>query len=349
MESDISSCQTSQLGSVTNPMCQDPNRAAGIRCSLAAGSCIDGQTRLVDGPAFYEGRLEVCLGNQWLSVCDADFNSATANDVCNNRLLLFGGVHVTVKLDDVRVNVCINYVCCYIYSTDATPIYGATYGQGTGPLLMACPPGSILSFINFVPLGNCTTMQPDLSCSHERDVGVQCSPGQGKLIFYSLIVLYWMQNYPPPTVAVLPIPVGTSRYGYPFAVQCFAQQFPWEAALVSSGWYGNYGNPIMEFSRDGLVNVTLLQDMYNSAAFNSTYIFRNQLNFNHPLSISDGGYYSCNVSVEITYPDNSTTVLSNSTKFPLVIEGELKQANCNDCINIQIRACTSYALLLSSD
>ena len=96
LESNISSCQTSQLGSVTNPMCQDPNRAAGIRCSLAAGSCFDGQARLVDGPAFYEGRLEVCLGNQWLSVCDADFNSATANDVCNNRLLLFGGVYVTV-------------------------------------------------------------------------------------------------------------------------------------------------------------------------------------------------------------------------------------------------------------
>ena len=96
MEPNISSCRISQLGSVTNPVCQDPNRAAGIRCSLPAGSCIDDQTRLVDGPAFYEGRLEVCLGNQWLSVCDAGFNSATANDVCNNRLLLFGGVHVTV-------------------------------------------------------------------------------------------------------------------------------------------------------------------------------------------------------------------------------------------------------------
>lgn len=90
MESDISSCGTSQLGSVTT-MCQDPNRAAGVRCSLGAGSCIDGQARLVDGPAFNEGRLEVCLDNQWLSVCDAGFSSATAYDVCNSRLLLTGG------------------------------------------------------------------------------------------------------------------------------------------------------------------------------------------------------------------------------------------------------------------
>ena len=91
MEPNISSCRISQLGFVDNPECQGPNSAAGVRCSLTAGSCIDGQIRLVDGPAFYEGRLEVCLDNQWLSVCDAGFNSAAANDICNNRLLLNGG------------------------------------------------------------------------------------------------------------------------------------------------------------------------------------------------------------------------------------------------------------------
>ena len=93
MEPNIFSCQISQLGSVTNTECQDPSRAAGVRCSLAAGFCIDGQTRLVDGPTFNEGRLEVCLDGQWLSVCDAGFNSATAYDVCNSRLLLFGGMY----------------------------------------------------------------------------------------------------------------------------------------------------------------------------------------------------------------------------------------------------------------
>ena len=58
------------------------------------GSCADGQVRLVDGPAFNEGRLEVCLDNQWLSVCDAGFSSATAYDVCNYRLLLIGGMYI---------------------------------------------------------------------------------------------------------------------------------------------------------------------------------------------------------------------------------------------------------------
>ena len=90
MESDISSCPTSQLG-VVSPVCQDPNRAAGVRCTPVPGSCINDQARLVDGPAFNEGRLELCSDNQWLSVCDAGFTSETAYDVCNSRLLLTGG------------------------------------------------------------------------------------------------------------------------------------------------------------------------------------------------------------------------------------------------------------------
>ena len=141
------------------------------------------------------------------------------------------------------------------------------------------------------------------------------------MLYRALVI---MKNSPCTAVTVLPIPIGRSRYGYPYAVQCFAQQFPWQAALESSGWYDIYGNPVIEYSRGGPVNVTILQDFYNPNAINLTYIFRNQLNFNHPLTVSDGGYYSCNVSVEITYPDNSTVVLYNSTVFPLVIEGELK-------------------------
>ena len=165
-------------------------------------------------------------------------------------------------------------------------------------------------------------MSTDLSCSHERDVGVRCNPGLCKLYIYYYCCASCIQNFFLSVVSVLAVPVGRNRYGYPAALQCFAQQFPWEASLVSNGWYDNDGNPVVEYSRGGPVNVTLLQDMYNPDAINLTYTFRNQLNFNHPLSVSDGGYYSCNVSVELTYPDNSTVVLYNSSVVPLVIEGE---------------------------
>ena len=106
--------------------------------------------------------------------------------------------------------------------------------------------------------------------------------------------------------------------------RCFAYQLPWETTLIAGSWYDAHDNPVQEFSRGGPVSVDLLQNMYNSNPFNSTYTFRNQLNFDHSLSVSDGGYYSCNVSVELTYPDDSTATLSNSTLFPLIIEGEFE-------------------------
>lgn len=124
-------------------------------------------------------------------------------------------------------------------------------------------------------------------------------------------------------VDILAIPMGSSRVGSSsFSIQCFAQQFPWNTTLVSGGWYDADGNLVVASSNGGPVSVDVILNMYNSHQFNLTYTFRNQLNFNHPLSISDGGYYICNVTVEIHYPDDSTTKLSNSTVYPLIIEGK---------------------------
>lgn len=89
-ETNILSCPTSPIGNISTLECQQPNRAAGIMCTLVAGSCIDGQVRLVDGPSYYEGRLEVCRNNQWLSVCDFGFDNAAATRVCSDQLLLQG-------------------------------------------------------------------------------------------------------------------------------------------------------------------------------------------------------------------------------------------------------------------
>lgn len=89
-EPNISFCPISPIGVVNNSACRESNRAAGVRCTLMAGSCIDGQARLVGGSAYYEGRLEVCRDNQWYSVCDDGFDMAAANSVCNNQLQLIG-------------------------------------------------------------------------------------------------------------------------------------------------------------------------------------------------------------------------------------------------------------------
>ena len=126
-------------------------------------------------------------------------------------------------------------------------------------------------------------------------------------------------------VEILTTPKGSSRLGSSsFSLQCFAQQLPWNTTLISGGWYNADGNPVIETSNGGPVSIDLLQNDYDTggSGINLTYTFRNQLNFNHPLRASDGGYYYCNVSVELTYPNNSTARLSNSTAYLLIIQGK---------------------------
>ena len=44
--------------------------------------CTDGAIRLADGPTSYQGRVEVCLNQEWGSVCDSNWTTADANVAC---------------------------------------------------------------------------------------------------------------------------------------------------------------------------------------------------------------------------------------------------------------------------
>jgi hypothetical protein len=45
-------------------------------------NCSDGDVRLVGGNSENEGRVEVCLGNTWGTVCDDGWSHYDANIVC---------------------------------------------------------------------------------------------------------------------------------------------------------------------------------------------------------------------------------------------------------------------------
>ena len=53
-----------------------------LSLSLSLLGCVNNQVRLVDGAVPSQGRVEVCLDQQWGTVCDDDWDTTDVNILC---------------------------------------------------------------------------------------------------------------------------------------------------------------------------------------------------------------------------------------------------------------------------
>ena len=130
----------------------------------SSGNCTYGDVRLVGGSNQYEGRVEVCINDQWGTVCDDSWDSTDAIVVC--KQLGYGSKHFH-KYD---CGLIIFTWCDLVYVGGRQYTHGH-FGAGSGPIflddvqctssssqLLECPSKPILSH----------------NCLHFNDAGVGC-------------------------------------------------------------------------------------------------------------------------------------------------------------------------------
>ena len=113
--------------------------------SLITG-CTHGEIRLVGGANYNEGRVEICLSDEWGTVCDQMWDVIDASVVCRQQGLA---------------------------STGAQALSQATFGQGTGSILLT----SVACTGSERVLMNCTASSSTTGCTHAQDAGVRCPTG----------------------------------------------------------------------------------------------------------------------------------------------------------------------------
>ena len=138
-------------------------------------TCTYGDVRLVDGRSPYEGRVEVCINDQWGTVCDNSWSNTDATTVCKQ----LGYAYTSSKIFAFLSNL---YCCNNQSSFSAAKAYANAYfGQGNGSILM----DHVECASTDTTLFGCSSspiLQVSPGCGHDDDAGVGCEG-----IYYTLI------------------------------------------------------------------------------------------------------------------------------------------------------------------
>ena len=143
--------------------------------------CNYGDVRLVGGANDYEGRVEVCVDNQWGTVCDNSWDSSDATVVCNQLGYSYTGCeghrHYNVHTHN-HIHSCtqMTFTSCFKSLSSllsAAPAFSnAQFGQGSGPIALT----NVYCDVNGDMLLECYSdpLLAETGCSHAEDAGVRC-------------------------------------------------------------------------------------------------------------------------------------------------------------------------------
>ena len=128
---------------------------------LAGSTCLNGGVRLVGGTSTKEGRVEVCNGEAWGTVCDDYWGSLDAQVVCNQ---------LGYSTDGMIKDLYRPMWSSLLLSTGALAFSTAYFGRGTGPILL----DNVHCTGNESSLLECNHLYNQSNCAHSADAGVRC-------------------------------------------------------------------------------------------------------------------------------------------------------------------------------